>query len=130
MAAKSSESGFDELMRLSQQFKRQEREATHREQQSARQRKKTQDVLSELRGFSISVAIGQLEMIADPGMVEKVDALRSKRGTAELRGLIRNLAYDLEKRIRTVAAADPDIKPIESSIKTLAILMELLFSLE
>ncbi len=129
MTAESSNSGLDELMSLSQQLKEQEREATQREQQSAMQREKSQGVLSELRAFSISMAVGQLKLVATPEMVEQVNALQSKQGTAELRKLIHNLIYELEKQISIIVAANPDIKPVEQLSKTLAILIGLLFSL-
>ncbi len=129
MTTDSSDNGLDELIRLSQQFEKQAHEATQREKQSARQRKKSQDVLSELRAFSISMAVGQLQLVATPEVIEQVNALKNKQGTTELRKLIDNLVYDLEKRISIVAIANPDIKPIEQSIRTLTILLGLLFSL-
>ena len=129
MTTESSNSGLDELKRLSEQFKKEEYEATQREEQAARQRKKSQGVLGELRAFSISVAMGQLQLVATPEMIEQVSALKNEQGTAKLRKLIDNLIYDLEKHISIIAVANPDIKPIERSIKTLAILVELLSSL-
>ena len=129
MTTESSNSGLDELKRLSEQFKKEEYEATQREEQAARQRKKSQGVLGELRAFSISVAMGQLQLVATPEMIEQVSALKNEQGTAKLRKLIDNLIYDLEKRISIIAVANPDIEPIERSMKTLAILVGLLFSL-
>ncbi|MFC2072378.1 hypothetical protein ACFLUU_06725 [Chloroflexota bacterium] len=129
MTTESSGNGLDELMRISQQILKQDHEATHREKQNARQRKISQDVLSELRAFSISVAVGQLQQIAAPEIIEQVNTLRNKQGTTELRKLIDNLVYDLEKHISIIAVANPDIKPIERSIKILIILLGLLFSL-
>ena len=129
MTAESSDSGLDELMRLSQQLNKQEHEATQREKQNARQRQKTQGVLSELRVFSISMAIGQLKLIANPEMIAQVNALQSKPGTTELRKLIQNLIYELEKQTSTMANTNPDIKPLEQLSKTLTILIGLLFSL-
>ena len=129
MTTESSDSGLDELMRLSQRLKNQEREATQREKLSAGQKKKSQDALSELRAFSISMAVGQLKLVASPEIIEQVNALQSKQGTTELRKLIDNLLYDLEKQISIIANANPDIKPIEQLIKTLTILMGLLHSL-
>ncbi len=129
MTTESSNSGFDELTRLSQQLKKEEHEATEREKQSARQRKKTQGVLGELRAFSISMAAGQLQLVATPEMIKQVSALKNEQGTAKLRKLIDNLIYDLEKRISIIAVANPDIEPIERSMKTLTILVGLLFSL-
>ena len=129
MTAESSDSGLDELMRLSQQLNKQEHEATQREKQNARQRQKTQGVLSELRVFSISMAVGQLKLISNPEMIEQVNALQSKPGTTELRKLIQNLIYELEKQTSTMANTNPDIKPLEQLSKTLTILIGLLFSL-
>ena len=129
MTNESSNSGLDELMRLSQQFKKEEHEATQREKQSASQRKKAQSVLGELRAFSISTAVGQLQLVATPEMIEQVSALKNEPGTGTLRKLIDNLVDDLEKRISILATANPDIEPIERSIKTLAILVGLRFSL-
>ena len=130
MASGHSDNGLDELMRLSQQFKKQEHEATQREKQSTRQEKKVQDILGELRDFSISTAVRQLQLVANPQTIKQVNALKSKQGTTELRKLIGNLAYDLEKRIGIITVANPDIKPIQQSIKTLTILLGLLFSLD
>lgn len=130
MASGHSESALDELTRLSQQFKKQEHEATRREKESARQKKRTQDTIGELRDFSISMAVRQLQLVANPQTIKQVNALKSKQGTAELRKLIGNLAYDLEKRIRIIAVAQPDAKPLERSINTLTILLQLLFTLE
>ena len=129
MTDESSDSGLDELMRLSQQLNKQEREATQREKQTARQKQNSLDVLSELRAFSISMAVGQLKLVASPEMIEQVNALQSKQGTTELRKLIHNLLYELEKQIGIIANANPDVKPIEQLTKTLTILIGLLFSL-
>ncbi len=129
MTTESSNSGFDELLRLSQQLKNEEREATQREEQRASQRKQAQGILDELRAFSISTAVGQLQLVATPEMIELVSSLKNEQGTARLRKLIDNLIYDLEKRISILAVANPDIEPIERSMKTLAILVGLSFSL-
>ncbi|MDD5037756.1 MAG: hypothetical protein PHN78_00320 [Dehalococcoidales bacterium] len=129
MAAKSSGSGLDDLMRLSQQFKNQAHEAKQREKQTARQRQKSQDVFSELRALSISVAAKQLQSLAPAETIRQVNALKNKPGTAELLKLIDNLIFDLEKQVSKAAMANPGIKPIERSIKTLAILLGLLSSL-
>ena len=124
-----SSSGMDELMRLSQQFKKQEHDITQREKQIARQREKSQDVFSELRALSISTAIRQLQPVATPEIIKQVNSLKSKQDSTELLKLIDNLVYDLEKRISVIAIANPDLKPIEQSVKTLTILLGLLSSL-
>ena len=130
MESKSTENGLDELTRLSQQFKKHEHESKQREKQSAEQRKRVQSVLGGLRELTVSMAVQQLRFVATPEIIERVDSLKSRQGTAELRELISELASDLEKRIGTVTNENPSVKPIERSIKTLVILMELFFSLE
>ena len=130
MESESPQSGFEELMRLSQQFTKQEQEHTIREQRRAEQRKKVQDVLGGLKELKLSVAIEQIRLVATPEIIERVNSLKDKSGTEELRTLISELTDELESRISTIAASNPDIKPIEYSTKTLAILMELFFSLQ
>ena len=130
MKSESTENGLDELARLSQQFKKHEHESRQREKQSAEQRKRVQSALGGLRELTVSMSVQQLRLVATPEIIEKVDSLKSKQGTAELRKLISKLASDLEKRIGSVANDNPSVKPVERSIKTLIILMELFFSLE
>ncbi len=130
MESESPESGLEELRRLSQQFTKQEQEHTQREQQRAEQRKKAQDVLGGLRELTVSMAIEQLKLVATPEIIEQVNSLKSKPRTEELRKLISDLAYDLEKRSGVISASNRDIKPIEQSMKTLTMLLELFFSLQ
>ncbi len=130
MKSESPENGLDELTRLSQQFKKQEHESTQRERQRAEQRKKVQGVLGGLRELTVSTVVEQLKPVATPEIIEQVNSLKSKPGTAELRELISDLANDLEKRIGIIATANQDVQPIERSLKTLTILIELFFSLE
>ena len=130
MESESPEDGFEELMRLSQQFKKQDEERTKREQQRAEQSKKVQDVLGGLKGLNVSMAVEQLKLVATPEIIEQVNSLKSKTGTEELRKLISDLTDDLEKRIGIISASNPDMKSLESSMKTLTILIELFFSLQ
>lgn len=130
MESKPPENGFDELARLSRQFKKHELESAQREKQGAEQRKKVQSALGGLRELTVSMAVEQLKLVATPEIIEHVNSLKGKQGTAELRKLISNLAGDLEKRIGTIANENPSVQPVERSIKTLIILMELFFSLE
>ena len=123
-----AESGFDELMRLSRQFTRQEHEDTRREQQRAEQKKKVQDVLGGLKDLRLTMAVEQLRLVASPEIVEKVESLKNKQGNEELRRLISDLADELEGTISTLSAANEELKPLESSIRALVILMELYFA--
>jgi hypothetical protein len=130
MEDESPEDGLEELMRLSQQFKKQDEERIKKEQQRAEQSKKVQDVLGGLKGLNISMAVEQLKMVATPEIIEQVNSLKSKSGTQELRKLISDLTDDLEKHISIISSSNPDIKSLESSVKTLTILIELFFSLQ
>lgn len=121
--------GLEELMRLSQRFKKQEQENTQREKRRQQKQKEVQNVLGGLRGLNISMALEQLKPVAAPEIIRQVSTLKSAPGTAGLRKLITGLAYDLENRLGKVSSADPNFKQIERSMKTLTILMELFFSL-
>ncbi len=130
MEAEFSESGFDELMRLSRQFTKQQEEHTKQEKQRAEQGKKVQSVLQGLKELNLSMAVQQLKSIATPEIIEEVSALSNKRGTEDLRKVISNLANDLENRISAVSSSNAEVAPLVNSIKTLNILMDLYFSLQ
>jgi len=130
MESKSPESGFDELMRLHQQTTQMGQDITDREQQNAEQRQKVQGALQGLKDISISVALEQLKPIATPEIIEEVQSLTQKQGTGDLRRLITDLVDDLERCVSRVSASNQDIAPIERSIRTLAILIGLFFSLQ
>ena len=124
------ESGIDELMRLQQQFTRQEQERTDKQRQREEQGKKARGVLQGLKELKVSMAIDQLKTVATPEILEEVNALKSKPGTEDLRKAISDLAEDLENRLGTVSAANPDTAPLLNSVKTLNILLDLYFSLQ
>ncbi len=130
MESEPPESGFEELMRLSQQFTRQGQERTAREKQRAEQGKKVQGVLQGLKELNVSMAIEQLKLVATPDIIEEVNSLKRKQGTGDLRKLISNLTDDLENRIGIISASNPDMTPLERSMKTLNILLDLFFSLK
>ena len=123
------ESGMDELMRLSQQFKRQEQEHQDRERQRQEQGKKVRGVLQGLRELNVSMAIEQLKPVATPEIIEEVNALKGKAGAEDLRKVISNLADDLENRLGAISASNPDAETLVNSMRTLNILMDLYFSL-
>lgn len=130
MESEPPESGFEELMRLSQQFTRQGQERTAREKQRAEQGKKVQGVLQGLKELNVSMAIEQLKLVATPDIIEEVNSLKRKQGAGDLRKLISNLTDDLENRIGIVSASNPDMAPLERSMKTLNILLDLFFSIQ
>jgi hypothetical protein len=100
------------------------------EKQRAEQRKKVQSALGGLRELTVSLAVEELKPVATPEIIEQVNSIKGKQGTVELRKLISVLINNLESDIDIITATNPDIKPTERSIKTLNILIELLFSLE
>jgi len=131
--SKSPENGFEELLRLSKEtgkieeaFARKEQELAKREQERA-EKKQTIRGLSELK---VSVALEQLKPVATPEIIEKVSSLSNMQDTGALRILISDLATELETGIHSKTGSNPDMLIIERSVKTLAILIELLFSLE
>ena len=124
------ESGFDELTRLSQQFTRQQEEHDEKQRQREEKGKKAHGVLQGLKELNLSMAIEQLKTVATPEIIEEVNSLRSKPGTEDLRKVISDLADDLENRIDTISASNPETAPLVNSTKTLNILMNLYFSLQ
>ena len=123
------ESGFDELMRLSQQFTRQQEEHEEKERQREEQGKKVQGVLHGLKELNISMTLEQLQTVATPEIIKEVESLKNKEGTEDLRKAISGLADDLENRIGSISPADKDKKALLNSMRTLNILMDLYFSL-
>jgi hypothetical protein len=129
METDPNESGFDELMRLSQQFTRQQEEHEKKERQREEQGKKVQGVLQGLKELKVSMAIEQLKAIASPEIIEEVNALRSKPGTDDLRKVISGLADEMERRLGAISESNRDAVPLVNSMRTLNILMDLYFSL-
>lgn len=129
MKSKSPESGFDELVRLSQKATNEAQELNRREQQRAEQRQVVQGVLQGLKEINVSVALEQLKLVATPEIIKEISSLTHKQDTRDLRKLISGLVNDLEKRVGRVSASNQDMVPIERSVKTLAIIIELFFAL-
>ncbi|MFC1929596.1 hypothetical protein ACFLW6_01840 [Chloroflexota bacterium] len=130
MESTSPENGLEELLRLSKEITKSEQEHTKKEQDHAERRQKAQGVQQGLAEIKVSVAVEQLKLVATPELVEEVSSLRLKRGVGDLRILISNLAANLERLVDSASSSNADMVQIERSVKTLAILIELLFSLE
>jgi hypothetical protein len=130
MDTEDSDSGLDELMRLQQQFTRQQKEDEAREKQRAEQGKKVRGVLEGLRELNLSMAIEQLKPVATPEIIDKVNALSGKGGTEELRKLISGLADNIENHLGAVSASNSDGVALADSMRTLNILLDLYFSLQ
>jgi hypothetical protein len=130
MNSKSPESGLDELIRLSQQTARMGQDLRQKEQQEAEHYQKVQGVVQGLRKISFSVALEQLKPVTTAEIIEKVKSLQSKQDTKELRRLITDLARDLDKLVAKLPDSDSNKALVESSVKTLTVLISLLFSLQ
>ena len=129
MNSEPDESGFEELVRLSKETAKQARNLDKMEQQREEERQTSQSVLQGLKEISVSVAIGQLRLVAADDIIKNISSLTKKPDTNDLRKLISDLVHDLEKQTGNVSASNTDMVPFTRSIKTLAILIELLFTL-
>ena len=125
MESKPPENGFEELLRLSQETSKVEQGITRKEQELA----KRKQVVQGLREIKVSVALEQLKLFATPEIIEAVNSQRQKRSTEDLRKLILDLTSELEKSVSSKSGQNLDIISASSSVKALAILIELLFSL-
>ena len=124
------ESGIDELVRLQQQFTRQQEEREEKDRQRKEQGKKVRGVLEGLKNLNVSMAIEQLQSVATPEIIKQVNALRNKPDTEDLRKVISSLADDMEIRLTAISASNTNAEALVNSMRTLSILMDLYFSLK
>ena len=82
------ESGLDELLRLSRQFTQQKADNEAKEKQRQEQGRKVQGVLQGLQELNINMALQQLEGVARPEIIKRVNALKTRGGTEDIRKLI------------------------------------------
>ena len=73
------------------------------------------------------MAVSQLTSVAAPETIKRVDALRDKASTEDLRKLISSLADDLERDLLGLKAGQ-DTAPLVNTMRTLNILLDLYFS--
>ena len=130
MESKANDSGLEELLRLSKQITKVDQERTKAEQERAEQRKKVNELQQGLIELKASVALEQLKSIATPEVIKEVSSFKDKQKTSELRTLVLNLSTELESSVDSIPDSLADAESIRSSVKTLAILIELLFSIE
>lgn len=123
------ESGFDELMRLQQQFTRQQEEHDEKERLRKEQGKKVQGVLQGLQDLNVSMAVDQLKGVATQEIIKEVSALKNTGNTEDLRKIISDLADGLEVRIGAISGSKKETASLVNSMRTLNILMDLYFSL-
>jgi len=126
----STDSGLEELLRLSKEMAKVDRERTKAEQDRAEQKQKVRELQQGLTGLKVSVALEQLKLVAAPEVIKEVTSLKHKQSTESLRKLILNLSSELENRVDNKYGSNLDMDSIKRSVKTLAILIELLFSIE
>jgi hypothetical protein len=130
MESKSGESGLDELLRLSRQMNRVDQEQTRAAREQAERGKTVKELQQNLIELKASVALQQLKPFASPRVIEEVGALKRRQSTEGLRKLVLNIVDELETWAAGPPGTGADIAGIQRSTKTLAILIELLFSIE
>ena len=130
MESKSNDSGLEELLRLSKEITKVDQERIKAERERTEQRQKVNALQQGLIELKASVALEQLKSIATPEVIKEVSSLKHKQKTDGLRKLILNLSAELEGWVDNMSGQRPDKVSIRRSVKTLAILIELLFSIE
>lgn len=129
MESPNPRSRFEELKLLYQRITETEQGYSIWEQENAKKGKLMQVVQKELRELKISIALVQLDLVASPEITEKVSSLTAEGNTQDLLNLILDMVSDLEKYV-AIDRTKPDMAYIKRSVKTLAILTELLASLD
>lgn len=130
METEPPENGMDELLRLSRGLTRKTEDAAKHEARGQRQAAEKRQVILGLRGITFAMALEQLKIVsAEDTVVARVSAYKDKEGTADLRNLITGLTSELEGVAGKMSRANPELASVERSIKTLSILIDLLFSL-
>jgi len=130
MESEAPDSGLEELLRLSKEIAKVDQERTKAEQVRTEQRQKASELQQKLIELKASVALEQLKLVATPKIIREVSSLKDKPNSRGLRKLILDLTAELEKWVDKKHDPNPDMEAIKSSVKTLAILVELLFSIE
>lgn len=130
MESERRESGMEELLRISRQISRVDQEHTRAEKEQAEKRRTVKELQQSLIELKASVALEQLKPIAAPEVIKEVSSLKQKQSTEGLRKLILHLSGELERWASSKSRTERDILAMERAVKTLAILLELLFSIE
>ncbi len=125
----NEEDGMDELLKLQQQFTKQQEEHEDRKKLQEEQGKKAQGVLKGLKDLQFSMTIEQLKPVATPEIIKEVNALKNQPDTEDLRKMISRLCDDMEHELENIAATNPEAKSTVDSMRVLNILMDLYFSL-
>ena len=123
------ENGMDELLKLQQQFTRQQEEHEDRQKLQEEQGKKAQGVLQGLRELQFSMTLEQLGPVASEETIARVNALKTSPDSEELRKMISDLIEDIEQRLETKASDDSGLQSLVDASRVLGILMDLYFTL-
>lgn len=123
------ENGMDELLKLQQQFTRQQEEHEDRKKLQEEQGKKAQGVLKGLQDLQFSMTIEQLTPVATKEIIKEVNVLKKKPNTEDLRKMISRLCDNMEHELETIAASNPKAESTVNSMRVISILMDLYFSL-
>ncbi len=130
MAPETPENGLDELLRLSRGFTRKTEDTAKHEARGKREAAEKRQAILGLRGITFAMALEQLKIVsAEDDIVARVSSCKAKEGAADLRKLITGLTSELEGMAGKISRSNPELASIERSIKTLSILIDLLFSL-
>jgi signal recognition particle GTPase len=129
----SEESGLEELLRLSQKIRDMGREQVEKLEHAragvARigKRQVLQDLIREIEA---SVVLDKLDPLATFKIIETVENVRKSQDTTELRKLILDLVNELLTKVDRKNDDSFDARSVERSLKTVGILLELLFYYE
>ncbi len=131
MKSETPENGMEELLRLSRGLSKKTEDATRQEARGKREKAAQKQAMLGMRGITFSMALEQLKIIsAEADVIKKVSSYQAKEGTEDLRKLITALAGELEGRVSKMTRSDPELAGLERSVKTLSILIDLVFSLD
>jgi hypothetical protein len=130
MTSNSAKGGLEELLRLSKAIAKTGQERSQLQRERAKEKQKVADLRQGLKEINTSVALQQLKGMAKPEIIKKVSSLRHEKSTRNLRNLILDLSAELERWVDRTSDSTPNMVSMKRSVKTLAILIELLFSLE
>lgn len=131
MKSEHLENGMEELLRLSRGLSKKTEDAGRQEARKKRERAEQKQALLGMRGITFSMALEQLKIIsAEADVIKKVGSCQAKEGTEDLRKLIVALTGELESRVSKMTRAAPEMSGLERSVKTLSILIDLVFSLD
>ena len=130
MEIEPPENGMDELLRLSQGLTRKTEDAAKHEARGKREAAEKRRAMLGLRGITFAMALEQLKIVsAEDDIVARVSSYQAREGTADLRKLVTGLMSELESVAGKMSRSNPELTSVERSIKTLSILIDLLFSL-